>query len=128
VGKRPEKLKSYDDDQKEHSRGGGDWRVLSMQRNGEYCMHKMHRIYIYMVQRREGLLLLLELAMILAGEGDSCVKKKESATTELKHKRICVVNGYGAQSLKGRRTESARGVQKTLMQTWQSSVTEQRQG
>ena len=29
------------------------------------------------------LLLLLEFAVIVAGEGDSCVKKKESATTEL---------------------------------------------
>jgi hypothetical protein len=83
VGKRPEKLKSYDDDHAEHSRGGGDWRGLSMQRNGEYCMHKMHRSYIYTVQRREGLLLLLEFVVIVAGEGDSCVKKKESAAAEL---------------------------------------------
>jgi hypothetical protein len=54
-----------------------------MQRNGEYCMHKMHISYIYTVQRREGLLLLLEFAVIVAGEGDSCVKKKESAAAEL---------------------------------------------
>ena len=46
-------------------------------------MHKMHRSYIYMVQRREGLLLMLEFAVIVAGEGDSCVKKKESAAAEL---------------------------------------------
>ena len=83
MGKRPENLKSYDDDHAEHSRGGGDWRGLSMQRNGEYCMHKMHRSYIYMVQRREGLLLMLEFAVIVAGEGDSCVKKKESVATKL---------------------------------------------
>ena len=79
----PEKLKSHDDDQAEHSRGGGDWRSMSMKRNGEYCMHKMHRSHIYTVQRREGLLLLLEFAVIVAGECDSCVKKKESAAAKL---------------------------------------------
>ena len=46
-------------------------------------MHKMHKSYIYMVQRREGSLLLLEFVVIGASEGDSCVKKKESATVEL---------------------------------------------
>ena len=46
-------------------------------------MHKMHISYIYTVQRREGLFLLLEVVVIVAGEGDSCVKKKESATIEL---------------------------------------------
>jgi hypothetical protein len=86
VGKRPEKLKSYDDDHREHSRGGGYWRGMSMQRNGEYCMHKMHISYIYTVQRREGLLSLLEVAVVVGGESDSCVKKEESATTEL-HRR-----------------------------------------
>jgi hypothetical protein len=30
-----------------------------------------------------GLLLLLEFVVIVAGEGDSCVKKKESAAAEL---------------------------------------------
>jgi hypothetical protein len=83
VGKRPEKLKSYDDDHAEHSRGGGDWHGMSMQRNGEYCMHKMHRSYIYMVQRREGLLLLLEYVVVVVIEGDSCVKKEGSAAAEL---------------------------------------------
>ena len=53
-----------------------------MQKNGKYCMHKMHRSYIYTVQRREGLLLLLEFVVIAAGEGDSCVKKEESAADE----------------------------------------------
>jgi hypothetical protein len=81
VGKWPEKLKSYDDDHAEHSRAGGDWRGMSMQRNGEYCMHKLHRSYIYIVQRREGLLLVV-VAMVVVGEGDSCVKKEESAAAE----------------------------------------------
>jgi hypothetical protein len=57
---------------------------MSMQRNGEYCMHKMHISYIYTWCREEkGLLLLLEFAVVVVGEGDSCVKKEESATAEL---------------------------------------------
>ena len=54
--------------------------TMSMQRNDEYCMHKMHRSYIYMVQRREGGLLLLEFVVVVVGEGDSCVKEKSTAT------------------------------------------------
>ena len=54
----PEKLKSHNDDQTKPSRGGGDWRGMSMQRNGEYCMHKMHRSYIYTVQRREAVVVV----------------------------------------------------------------------
>jgi hypothetical protein len=68
LGKRPEKLKSYDDDHAEHSRGGEDWRGWSMQRNGEHCMHKVHRSYKYTVQRREGWLLLqwlLEFVVVI---------------------------------------------------------------
>jgi hypothetical protein len=81
MGKPPEKLKSHDDDQVENLRCGGYWHGMSMQRNGEYCMHKMHKSYIYTVQRRE--VLLLEFVVVVASEGDSCVKKKESAATEL---------------------------------------------
>ena len=83
VGKPPEKLKSHDDDHAEHLRCGGDWCGMSMQNNGEYCMHKMYRRYIYTVQRRDVLLLLLEIAMVVVGEGDSCVKKEESAVAKL---------------------------------------------
>ena len=86
VGKWPEKLKSYDDDHVEHSRGGGDWPGMSMQRNGEYCMHKMHIRNIYTIQRREGLLLLLEDAVVVFIEGDSCVKKEESVVAESKRR------------------------------------------
>jgi hypothetical protein len=53
LGKRPEKLKSYDEDHVEHSRGGEDGHSWSMQRNGEHCMHKVHKRYKYTVQRRE---------------------------------------------------------------------------
>jgi hypothetical protein len=41
-------------------------------------MHKMHISYIYTVQRREGMLLLLEVV----GKGDSSVKKDQSAAYE----------------------------------------------
>jgi hypothetical protein len=55
---------------------------MSMQGNGEYCMHKIHIRYIYTVQRREGLLSLLEFAVVVFDEGDSCVNKEESAVAE----------------------------------------------
>jgi hypothetical protein len=45
----------------------------------------MHKIYRYMGQRREGLL-LLEVSLNVVGEGDSCVKKEESAAAE-EHRR-----------------------------------------
>jgi hypothetical protein len=43
--KRPEKLKSHDDDQIENSRYGGIWHGVSMQRYCEYCMHKDNKDY-----------------------------------------------------------------------------------
>jgi hypothetical protein len=54
-----------------------------MQRNGKYCMHKMHRIYIYMTQRREAVVVAVGVSVVVVGEGDSCVKKEESAAAEL---------------------------------------------
>jgi hypothetical protein len=79
----PEKLKSRDDDHAEHLRCGGDWCGMSMQKNGEYCMHKMHRSYIYTVQRREGVFVAIGVSVVAVIEGDSCVKKEESAAAEL---------------------------------------------
>jgi hypothetical protein len=53
-------------------------------------MHKVHKSYKYTIQRRNRggcrCFLLLEFAVIVAGEGDSCVKKKESAGAELKRR------------------------------------------
>jgi hypothetical protein len=83
MGKPPEKLKCYHDDQAEHSRGGGYWHGMSMQRNGKYCMHKMHRSYIYTVQRRDGVVVAIGVSVVVVIEGDSCVKKEESAAAEL---------------------------------------------
>jgi hypothetical protein len=59
---------------------------MSMQRNDEYFMHKMQRSYRYTGQRRKGLLSLLEVVVNVVGEGDSCVKKEESAADE-EHRR-----------------------------------------
>jgi hypothetical protein len=77
----PEKLKSHDDDHSEHLRCGGDWHGMSMQRNGEYCMHKMHRSYIYTVQRRD--VVVVGVVVVVVVEGDSCVKEEGSAAAEL---------------------------------------------
>jgi hypothetical protein len=49
----------------------------------EYCMHKMHRSYIYMIQRREAVVVAIGVSMVTIIEGDSCVKKEESAAVEL---------------------------------------------
>jgi hypothetical protein len=79
----PEKLKSHDDDQAEHLRCGGDWHGMSMQRNGEYCMHKVHRSYKYTVQRRDVVVVVVGVVVVVVVEGDSCGKKEESAAAEL---------------------------------------------
>jgi hypothetical protein len=78
----PKKLKSCDDDQAEHLRCGGNWRSVSMQRNGEYCMHKVHRSYIYTVQRRDAVVVAAGVVVDVVVEGDSCVKKEQSAAAE----------------------------------------------
>jgi hypothetical protein len=83
VGKPPEKLKSYHDDQAEHSRGGGYRRGVSMQRYCTHCMHKVHRSYKYTVQRRDGVVVAVGVVVVVVVEGDSCVKKEESAAAEL---------------------------------------------
>jgi hypothetical protein len=78
----PEKLKSHDDDQAKHLRCGGNWHGVSMQRNGEYCMHKVHRSYIYTVQRRAVVVVVAGVAVDVVVEGDSCMNKEQSATDE----------------------------------------------
>jgi hypothetical protein len=71
----PEKLKSRDDDQAEHLRCGGDWCGMSRQRNGEYCMHKVHKSYKYMVQRRDGVVVVVGVVMVIVVVSDGGVKK-----------------------------------------------------
>ena len=80
MGKPPEKLKSYHDDQAEHSRGGGYQRGVSMQRYCTHCMHKVHRSYKYMIQRRDGVAVAIGVSMVIVIEGDSCVKEESAAT------------------------------------------------
>ena len=50
-----------------------------MQRYFPHCMHKVHKSYKYIVQRRYGVF----VAMVVVVEGDSCMKKEESAVAEL---------------------------------------------
>jgi hypothetical protein len=54
-----------------------------MKRNGEYCMHKMHKSYIYTAQRREAVVVAIGISVVAIIEGDSCVKKEESAAAKL---------------------------------------------
>ena len=76
-----EKLKSHDDDHAKHLRCGGDWCDMSMQRNGEYCMHKVHRSYKYTIQRIDEVL-TAGVAVDVVVEGDSFVKKEQSVAAE----------------------------------------------
>jgi hypothetical protein len=50
-------------------------------------MHKMHRSYIYMVERRDGV--VVGIVVVVVVEGDSCVKEEGSAAAEL-NRRINV--------------------------------------
>jgi hypothetical protein len=53
------------------------------------------------------------------------VYKEAECGSRTAQSRNGALKAYGAQSIKGRRTESDTGVQKTLVQTGQSNVTEQ---
>jgi hypothetical protein len=64
VGKPLEKLKSYHDDQVEHSRGGGYRNGVSMQRNCAHFMHKVYRSYKYMVQRRDEVVVAVGVVVV----------------------------------------------------------------
>ena len=84
VEKRLEKLKSHDDDdQTEHSSCGGYRRGVSMWRYCARCMHKVHKSYKYTVQRRDVVVVAIGVSVVVVIEGDSCVKKEESAAAEL---------------------------------------------
>ena len=54
-----------------------------MQRHGEQCMHKVHKSYKYTVQRRDGVVVVVRVVVVIDVEIDSCVKKEDSAATEL---------------------------------------------
>jgi hypothetical protein len=87
--KQLEKLKSHDDDQTEHSSGGGYRRGVNIQRYCVHFMHKVHKIYKYTVHRRDVFVIVAEAAMDVVVEGDSYMKKDQSAIAK-KNRRIIV--------------------------------------
>jgi hypothetical protein len=82
-------MKSHDDDQTEHSSYGGYRCGVSMQRYCAHCMHKVHKSYKYIVQRRDVVFVAAKVAVDVVVEGDSCMKKEQSAAAE-KHRRRTV--------------------------------------
>jgi hypothetical protein len=82
VGKPPEKLKSYHDDQAEHSRGGGYRHGVSMQRYCAHCTHKVHRSYKYTVHRRDGVVVAIAVGVAVV-----TVWKDLSVSKEAEHRR-----------------------------------------
>jgi hypothetical protein len=53
------------------------------------------------------------------------VKKEAEHSSSNVQKGNSALKGHGSESIKGKRTESTRSVQKTLMQTEQCSVAKQ---
>jgi hypothetical protein len=86
VEKRPEKLKSHDDDQTEHSSCGGYRHSMSMKRYCMHCMHKVHKSYKYTVERRDVVVVVAGIVVDVV-EGDSCINKDQSATAEKNRRR-----------------------------------------
>jgi hypothetical protein len=82
-----EKLKSHDDDQKEHSSCGGYRHGMSMQRYCAHCMYKVHKSYKYTIQRRDVVVVVVGVVVDAIVEGDSCMKKDQSATAEKNRRR-----------------------------------------
>jgi hypothetical protein len=54
-----------------------------MQRYCAHCMHKVHKSYKYTVQRRDVVVVAIGVSVVVVIEGDSCMKKEESAAAEL---------------------------------------------
>jgi hypothetical protein len=55
----------------------------------EDCVHFMHKVHIsykYTVQRRDVVVVAFGVSVVVVVEGDSCVKKEESAAAEM-HRR-----------------------------------------
>ena len=46
-------------------------------------MYEVHRSYKYTIQRRDGVAVAVRVAVVVVVEGNSCVKKEESAAAEL---------------------------------------------
>jgi hypothetical protein len=88
VEKWPEKLKSHNDDQTEHSSCGGYQRGMSMHRDCMHCMHKVHKSYKYIVQRGDAVVFVAGVVVDVVVEGDSCMTKDQSAAAEKNRRRI----------------------------------------
>ena len=84
--KRPEKLKNHDDDQTENLSCGGYWCSVSMQRHCTHFMHKVHKSYKYIVQRRDVVVVVVGIAMDVV-EGDSCMNKDQRETAKKNRRR-----------------------------------------
>jgi hypothetical protein len=54
---------------------------MNMQRYCAHCMHKVRKSYKYTVQRRDGVAVVVGIAVDVV-EGDSCMKKDQSAAAE----------------------------------------------
>jgi hypothetical protein len=50
-------------------------------------MHKMHRSYKYMVQRRDEAIVVARVVVDVVVEGDSCMKKDQSVVSENNRRR-----------------------------------------
>jgi hypothetical protein len=87
VEKWPEKLKSHDDDQTEHSSCGGYRCSVGMQRYCAHCMQKVHKRYKYTVQRRDADVVVARIVVDVV-EGDSCMKKDQSVAAEKNRRKI----------------------------------------
>jgi hypothetical protein len=103
----PEKLKSRDDDHAEHSRGGGIWRGVSMQRHCEYCMHKDNKDYKNAEQRRD---------RVVAVEENSGVCKEAERRSRKCIVEECYIERIWRREHKMEKNRKGKGVQKTLMQ------------
>ena len=57
-----------------------------MKRYCPHCMHKVQRSYKYTIQRRDVGVVVVGVFVVVFVEGDSCVKKEESAVAE-EHRR-----------------------------------------
>jgi hypothetical protein len=81
-----ENIKSHDDDQTEHSSYGGYRHGVCMQSHCMHCMYKVHKRYKYTVQRTDGVVVVAEIVVDVV-EGDSCMKKDQSATSKKNRRR-----------------------------------------
>jgi hypothetical protein len=69
-------MKSYHDDQAEHSRGGGHRHGVIMQRNGTHCMHEGQKIYIHGTEKRR-VVVAVGVAVVTVEKNSGVYKEAE---------------------------------------------------